>query len=137
MSLSQRVKELESLLPNVKVSKFSDSFKSLNAKQLHFSLMPTTEVFKYYLNVSNPIHMVETVGGNVTSVPVVSVVVRRYRNKTESTLAIASVGAFDSATGFPVTVSLPKASVQKNDRIYVDFIAPNAKTVTHSILIIA
>lgn len=146
MSDSQRIKDLETLLPTIKISKYSDSFKSLEVPTLSFRNMATTETFKYYLKVTNPIdyNLAAVADGatppNVTvnkTSPVASVAVRRLRNKVSSTLpSTLSIGVYDSENGWPVTVALPKTSVQKKDRITVEFSAPNAKTVTHLMAIL-
>lgn len=137
MSLAKRVADLEARLPSIQIVKFDEETDGPELRSFKYADMDSTQTLKYFFRVTNPIKLLEDNDGVVTTSPAVSTRIRRLRNKAFTTLTAPAVSAFDAVNNrYTVTVNLAKSNVQKRDTILIEFNAPFASSITHTISIL-
>ena len=137
MSVAHQLKELQAVLPKIRVEGTSASTTYVK----YSSLATNGNTLSYDLFVDNAIRFQENqVSGVQGSEPLLlanKVVIKKYRNKVLSDVNTFTVGAYDDDVegGWPVTLTYAKNTVEVGDFFTITFNAPNAVSVTKKVVV--
>ena len=136
-SLQKKFDDLAAVLPALKISGNDFKLKTLRLRDLD----TLNNTLDFDVVLQNPIRFVESVGGNVTSTPLMyenlggnTLEVKRVRKGISTTIGSISISAFNNNSivpgGWRFTFTFNKADVAVHDRLVFNFKALHAVPVT-------